>query len=145
MSNYCSVQSLVVECRKIPVKGVRHNIKTVDIVPRAFYSTLQCFECFVINCKSIGKSVFCIVTVLVYCCVVRRAGKCNCRPRGEAKQFQTHRHYHQTIFDQLFIIIVIIIFDQDHHHHHLVQHQQSVETHLENQTKNYISDDDDNV
>ena len=28
---------------------------------------------------------------------MRRAGKCNCRGGGEAKQFQTHRHYHPNI------------------------------------------------
>ena len=40
---------------------------------------------------------------------MRRAVECNWRARGEAKQFQTHSHYHQTIFYQLIIIIIIII------------------------------------
>ena len=45
----------------------------------------------------------------MYCRVVRRAGKCNWRPRRAAKQFQTHSHYHQTIFFQFIIIIICII------------------------------------
>ena len=49
------------------------------------------------------------ITVQLYCCVVRRAGKCNWRPGREAKQFQTHSHYHQTIFFQFIIIIICII------------------------------------